>query len=114
MFRFILLFHLLVYLCLGDAEGVHERESEHFLAAAGSLCGLHSEERDVLLLVIDIAEGLAQLLPERGVTAVGDYHQARHFLFRKQEADQVGQHGTFRLSLLPRGDAVDDKLAQLF
>ena len=84
MFRFILLFHLLVYLCLGDAEGVHERESEHFLAAAGSLRGLHGEERDVLLLVIDIAEGLAQLLPSEESLPSGDYHQARHFLFRKQ------------------------------
>ena len=43
-----------------------------------------------------------------------EFLEARHFLFRKQEADQVGQHGTFRLSLLARGDAVDDKLAQLF
>ena len=94
-----------------DSQGVHERVAQYLLTEIAAFERLHGEERDALVLVVDIAQGVAQGVPQRSVFGIGYCHDAVYVLVVDYRLEYVEEEVVVLHHLL-YGIRTDDELAQ--
>ena len=72
--------HFLLYLICRNSQSIHERISENLLSEVAAWHGLHGKEGDALVVVIYLAEYLAESVVSISILRIWDYHHSLHFL----------------------------------
>ena len=93
------------------SQSVHERVAQYLLTEIAAFERLHGEERDALVLVVDIAQGVAQGVPQRSVFGIGYCHDAVYVLVVDYRLEYVEEEVVVLHHLL-YGIRTDDELAQ--